>query len=86
MCHLDLEHVKQHLKSILNNKSVLEKAKLLQTKLTTNSIIPNDFHQINELNEMLTSGMLKAERMVTRYGLQYPWSRALAIAIRHLSI
>ena len=44
----------QHLKAILNNKSVLENAKLLQTKITNNSITHNDFPQINELDELLT--------------------------------
>ena len=77
---------KQYLKTILNNKSVPEKAKLLQAKINTNSITSTDFSQINELDELLTSGMLKAERMITRYGLQYPWSPALAIAIIQLSI
>ena len=77
---------KQHLKNIFINKLIIEKANILQEKLNTNSIIPNDFTQINELYNILTSGMLKAERMIVRVGLQYPWLPALAIAILQLSI
>ena len=77
---------KQHLKHIVINKLVIEKAKILQAKLNTNSITPNDFKKINELDNLLTSGMLKAERMIARVGIQYPWSPALAIAILKLSI
>ena len=60
---------KQHLKSIFNIKSVLDKVKLLQTKVTNNLISSNDFPQINGLDELLTSGMLKVEHMITRFGL-----------------
>ena len=77
---------KQHLKHIVINKHVIEKAKILQAKLITNLITSDDFTKINELNKSLTSRMLKAERMIVRVGLQYPWSPALAIAILQLSI
>ena len=77
---------KQHLHNIINNKIVLEKAKLLQAKLNTNSITSNDFKQINHLDNLLTLGMLKFERMIVRDGLQFPWSPTLAIAILQLSI
>ena len=77
---------KQHLQNIVSNKLVLEKAKLLQAKLNTNSITSNDFKQINDLDNLLTLGMLKAERMIVRDGLQFPWSSTLAIAILQLSI
>ena len=77
---------KQHLKHIVINKHVIEKAKILQAKLNTNSITSNDFTKMNELYNLLTSGMLKAERMIVRVGLQYPWSPTLAIAILQLSI
>ena len=77
---------KQHLKAIVTKKIVLEKATLLQAKLNTNSITSNDFKQINELDALLTSGMLKAERMIVGAGIQYPWSPALAIAFLQLSI
>ena len=77
---------KQHLKTTLNNKSILEEAKLIQAKINSNSNTSVDFYQINELDILLTSGMLKAERMIVRYGLRYPWSPALAIFILHLSI
>ena len=55
---------KQYLKTIINHKYVLEKAKFLQAKINTNSITFTDLSQINELNELLTSGMLKAERII----------------------
>ena len=77
---------KQHLKTIFTNKFFIEKATLLQAKLNTNYFISTDFSQINELDALLTSGMLKAERMIARYGLQHPWSPALVIAILKLSI
>ena len=60
---------KQHLKHIVINKLVIGKSSILQAKLNTNSITPNDFIQIIELDNMLTSGMLKAERMIIRVGL-----------------
>ena len=60
---------KQHLKHIVISKLVIEKAKILQAKLNTNSITPNDFTKINELDNLLTSGMLKAKRMIVRVGL-----------------
>ena len=71
---------------MLLKKLVLEKSTFLQTKLNTNSITSNDFKQINEIDALLTSGMLKAERMIVRAGLQYPWLPALAIVIPQLSI
>ena len=77
---------KQYLKYIIITKHVIEKAKILQSKLNTNSITSNDFTKINELDNLLTSIMLKAERMIVRVGLQYTWSQALAIAILQLSI
>ena len=77
---------KQHLQNIVSNKLVVEKAKLLQEKLNTNSITSNDFKQINDLDNILTLEMLKIERMIIRDGLQFPWSPALAIAILQLSI
>ena len=63
---------KQHLKHIVINKLVIEEAKSLKAKLNTNSITPNDFTKINELDNLLTSGTLKAERTIVRVGLQYP--------------
>ena len=63
---------KQHLKAIVTKKIVLEKATLLQAKLNTNSITSNDFKQINELDALLTSGMLKTEHMLVITDLQYP--------------
>ena len=63
-----------------------KKQKSFQSKLNTNSITSNDFIKINELDNLLTSGMLKAERMIVRIWLQYPWSPALAISILQLSI
>ena len=77
---------KEHLKHIVINKLVIEKSKILQAKFNTNSITPNDFKKNNELDNLLTSSILKAERMIARVGLQYPWSPALAIAILQLSI
>ena len=64
----------------------MEKATLLQAKLNINYFTSTDFSQINELDALLTSGMLKAERMIVRYGLQHPWSPALVIAILQFSI
>ena len=77
---------KQHLKHIVINKLVIEKAKIIQVKLITNSITPNDFTKINELDNLLTSGMLKVERMIVRDEIQYSWSPTLAIAILQLFI
>ena len=63
-----------------------KKQKSFQSKLNTNSITSNDFTKMNELYNLLTSGMLKAERMIVRIGLQYLRSPALAISILQLSI
>ena len=77
---------KQHLKTIFTNKFFIEKATLLQAKLNTNSITSTEFSQIDELDALLTSSILKAERMIVRDDLQYPWSPSLAIVILQLSI
>ena len=72
---------KQHLKTILHNKSVLNKGKLIQDKLNNNNnntIKFQDYNQINDLNKLLISSMLKVERLITRYGvtilmISCPW-------------
>ena len=77
---------KQHLKRITTEKYLLAKSKKIQDKLNNNKITHQDFTSINEFDELLTFGMIKAERIITRFGSQLPQSPTLAIAILNLSV
>ena len=77
---------KRHLQRFVVNHQILEQATKIQKKLVNKSITSKDHITINKLDALLTKGMIKAERMMTKYGPQFPWSPKLAIAIIELAI
>ena len=77
---------KRHLKKFVVHHKIIEQATAIQKKLVNKSITPKDHIIINKLDVLLTKGMNKAERMITKYGPQFPWSPKLAIAIIELAI
>ena len=62
------------------------KSLLIFQKKFNNTITSNDHVIINKLDVLLTKGMIKVERMIKKYGLQFPWSPTLAISIIELTI
>ena len=77
---------KRHLQSFVVHHNIIEQATEIQKKLVNKSITSKDHIIINKLDTLLTKGMIKAERMITQYGPQFPWSPKLAIAIIKLAI
>ena len=56
------------------------------TKKINKTITSNNHVIINKLDVLLTKGMIKAERMIKKYGPQFPWSPIRAISIIELAI
>ena len=55
-------------------------------KKINNTITSKDYVLINKLNVLLTTCMIKVERMIKKYGPQFPWSPTLVISIIELDI
>ena len=64
---------------------ILEKAADLQKQIK-NTITSKDYVLINKLDVLLTTCMIKVERMIKKYGPQFPWSPTLVISIIELDI
>ena len=77
---------KRHLQRFVVNHQIIEQATEIKKKLVNKSITSKDHITINKLDALLIKGMIKAERMKTKYGPQFPWSPKLAIAIMELAI
>ena len=76
---------KHHLKYYVVTHQIIGKTTDLQKKLTK-LLLPTIMQIINELDVLLTKGMIKAERMIKKYGLQFLLSSILAISIIELAI
>ena len=59
---------KRHLQHFVVNHQIIEQATEIQKKLVKQSITSKDHITINKLDALLTKGMIKAERMITKYG------------------
>ena len=63
---------KRHLQSFVVHHKIIEQATEIQKKLVNKSITSKDYIIINKLDTFLTKSMIKAERMITKYGPQFP--------------
>ena len=60
---------------------------LIFRKKINNTITSNDHVIINKLDVLLMKGIIEAsERMIKKYGPQFPWSPTLTISIIELTI
>ena len=77
---------KRHFRTYIDKRKIVKQATELQEKLTNKIISPNDHNTINKLDILLTTEMIKAEQMITKYDTQFPWSPILAKVVLNLSI
>ena len=60
--------VTKKLRNYVTEHNIIKQAAVLPKELLNNNITHEDYNSINELNELLTKGMIKAEKMITKYG------------------
>ena len=77
---------KRHLRTYVDKHEIIEHATALQEKNINKIIFSNDYNNINKLDVLLTTGMIKVEQMIKKYSPKFPWSPILATSILDLSI
>ena len=60
---------KWHLRTYVIKHKIIEQATELHKKIINKTISSNDHNNINKLDVLLTTGMVKVERMIKRYDL-----------------
>ena len=81
-----VQKYKGYLFKYIKDNKLYERISILQTKLKDKSLTIKEMNNINNIDEMMTKGMLKAEQQIKIRGKLHPWSPTLTNAILELHI
>ena len=77
---------KEHLRDFTNTHHIFDRINNLKHKLTKEQLKIDDMKEINDLDYLITKGMIASENKTLKRQNQYPWSLTLEQAILEVSL
>ena len=77
---------KDHLRDFTNTHKIFDRIDSIQSKLEKDILILDDMVEINDLDTLITRGMIASENKIKKRQNQYPWSPILDQAILSVSL
>ena len=77
---------KEHLREFTTTHKIFDCIDAIKNKLEKDMLLIGDIKEINDLDALITKGMLASEKKIRKRQNQHPWSPTLEQAILEVSI
>ena len=77
---------KEHLRDFTTTHKIFNRINRLKNKLSKDQLTLDDMKEINDLDELITKGMIASKKKIQKRQNQYPWSPILEQAILEVSL
>ena len=77
---------KEHIRDFTTTYKIFNRINRLKNKLSKDQLTLDDMKEINDLDELITKGMITSKKKIQKRQNQYPWSPILEQAILEVSL
>ena len=77
---------KAYLREFTTTHKIFDRINKLNHKLSKAQLILDDMKEVNDLDDLITKGMITSENKILKRQNQYPWSPTLEQAIMGVSL